>query len=480
MEIRELKSRNSYDDVEIKCPYCFNTFYHNEVGFRVNPVSEEQVEEYRRLSLSSADEKEIDKYDNLYKNAQKYQKKQDKTWLDYWSAMGWDVQNGQLFENGDGYDEYDGDARPSELSRLQDPVIGLNNDMLIGEKHVDGDGFVESAVDSRGEVTTRRICPHCHNKLPKAYGKHPVKFVAVVGISGSGKTVMLSQLLENIETYVTNAGAKVTFDESDAARKFTQQYKINPNVVLPEGTKPHFVPPIFLQMSRKDGNKLNKWTVVIYDIAGESCVAADGLDKFGPFVRNSDGIILLLDPKQINEIDFNDEQLEDSNDVKPKATSVLNTMAKAFVLDEEQVCDVPLAVTYSKSDMFQGVDGINENSHMFKTIDYRSGRGFRLDAYNNIRFEVESLLKRYNNVLHQNVLDLFSTYGFFAFTASGHKAENVGGVGSKKQRAFMMNLEPKRVEEPFLWLLYKWGMIEGVKQPGHEEEKGLFSLLRRR
>lgn len=472
MELKEQNVFNSYDDVEIKCPYCFNTFFHNEVGFRVEPISNEKVQEYKQ-KIISGDEKEAEKYKKKLENAKHYEKKRDSIWHEYWEKMGW-VGNAALYENGDGYDEYNDHSRPSALSDLQDPIIGLDNDMLIGEKRVDADGFVVAAVDNRGEITERRICPHCHNKLPKDYGKNPVKFIAVVGISGSGKTVMLSQLIENIEDYATNGGGKVTFDSSDSASKFPLQYKVKANQELPSGTREHFAPPIYLQFTKTEKKSWKETTLVIYDIAGESCINAGGIEKYGPFVRNSDGIILLLDPRQISAFSCADENAE-------KPTAVLNAMGKAFLLDDNQVCKVPFAVAYSKSDKLQnaGID-INENSHIFRPIEYTAQRGFMLDSYKNVRFEVESLLKKYSPTFYHNVVDFFENYGFFAFSSLGHDAESTSSSDGKKANVLTMNLEPKRLEEPLLWLLYKWKLIDGVTQAKQEPKSKLLSWLGRK
>ena len=470
MEVREPNVHNGFDSTEIKCPYCFKTFKHYEVGFRAAPSSDEKKTEFRNL-VAFADQSEAQKYQRMYDNLTKYDKVRDTVWHEYWSNMGW-ADNALLFENGDGYDEYNDHSRTSALSDTQDVVIGIGNDQFVISKHYDADGFVDSAIDNRGLETDRRVCPHCHNKLPKDYGKNPVKFISLVGISGSGKTVMLSQLIENIEDYATLVGGRVTFDSSDSAKKFPLQYKVRANIELPSGTREHFAPPIFLQFSKTVNKKLVKSTLVVYDIAGESC-----MDKYGPFIRNSDGIILLLDPRQISAFSCADENAE-----KPQA--VLNAMAKAFLLDDNQVCDVPLAVAYSKSDKLRnvGVD-INENSHIFRPIDYKldgARRGFMLDSYKNIRFEVESLMKKYSLTFYDTVTGFFDNYGFFAISALGHDTVNTNDVDGSNSSVVTMNLEPIRLEEPFLWLLYKWNLIDGISNQMSEPKKGIFSIFRRK
>ncbi|MFR2605771.1 MAG: hypothetical protein ACLTAX_11490 [Waltera sp.] len=47
----------------------------------------------------------------------------------------------------------------------------------------DPEGFLYQVRDEEGRDTKVRICPHCHNPLPFEYGKYPVKYIAVVGIT---------------------------------------------------------------------------------------------------------------------------------------------------------------------------------------------------------------------------------------------------------------------------------------------------------
>lgn len=470
MEINTQNKTKNYDDVDIKCPYCFQTFHHNEVGFRVDSVTDEEERAFKQKIMSGSETQQAENKNKL-EIAKKYKKKKDEVWHRYWGKMGW-VDNGNLFENGDGYDEYY-DARQSALSENQDPVFTESNSE-IERLYEDSDGFVYGALDERGKTTERRVCPYCHNKLPKDYGKNAVKFIAIVGISGAGKTVMISQLIDNIEDYATRVGGKITFDEGDSARKFTLQYKVRSNMQLPAGTREHFAPPIFLQFSRTQNSNFDKTTLVIYDIAGESCIKADGLAKFGPFVRNSDGIILLLDPRQISAFSCADENAE-------KPTAVLNAMGKAFLLDKNEKCKVPIAVAYSKSDKLQNaVAGINSNSHIFKSIEYDSRRGFMIDSYKNVRHEVETLLKKHSQTLYTNIKDIFENYGFFAFSSLGNDTETKS-TSDGDVSILTRNLEPKRLEEPLLWLLYKWDMIEGISmRDDSKKRKGFFSFFRRK
>ena len=91
------------------------------------------------------------------------------------------------------------------------------------------------------------------------------------------------------------------------------------------------------------------YTLVFYDIAGENCVKPRRMKKFGPFIENSDGIILIIDPGQfMGEIQGADEEEQELY----KPDKVIGAMCDAFVTSNNKngQSNIPLAVTLSKGD----------------------------------------------------------------------------------------------------------------------------------
>lgn len=462
--LRKKQKLNSFYNIDIKCPYCFQSFKHDQVAFRVAPLSADTIKQIDSKINNAQDEESIEKYKEEREEAEKFLKSEDQKFSDYWRKKGW-LDNDNLFENMEGFDEYTNstEKRESVLVREHDPVIQSSR---FSETE-DDDGFVYAAEYRQGEIlqkTTKRICPHCHNKLPKDYGKRPVKFMALVGITGSGKTVMLSKLLESMEEYIARAGGQLI--PGDCASNFIKAYPVKNNEELPDGNKEHFSPPVFLNVFTGPDENRTITTIVIYDIAGESCVNPEGMDKYGPFVRNADGIIFLLDPEQISAFQSSDQ---DSH----KPTAVLHAMNNAFLLEKEEQCGVPIAVTYSKSDKLKNInDDIKENSNVFRQIDYVSGKaGFMFDSYLQIRTEIRNLLKKYSMSFLNDIERQFSNPGFFSISVLGHEpGKKVHKTAGYETTASIPvdNIVPLRLEEPFLWLLYKWGLIEKISK---KEEK---------
>lgn len=498
MEIKTQKKGNIYDDMEIKCPYCFNTFHHYDVVFRTEGVDPNKIQERsKQLAMAQMSPAELDKLKKELENDKKYVKSTDEAFLSYWNKMGY-TKGGALFENSEGYDQHgsvssteqksnqensetSGDTRKTALGELLDPIIGVTKTNMIGNKTTDKDGFVNSATDNRGNETDRRVCPHCHNKLPKDYGKYPVRFLSVVGISGAGKTVMLTQLLKHIDQYISNVGGSIISVPGGTAQSFIAKYKVQQGEKLPRGNnRHHFSPPVFLTFTRTENQSLNQVTLVLYDIAGEDCVDPEGLNTYGPFVKNSDGIIMLVDPEQVEGFQCQGMQEEQ---IKPQ--TVLNAMASAFLMENDTKSNIPIAVAYSKSDKLKTsapvMQILSDAGRVFQKIQYNSSRkGFMLDEYKQVRGEVELITQKFNRPFYDTIRHIFNQYGFFAVAALGNEADKRTNEKKEEEAVMIRNLQPMRLEEPMLWLLSQWKLIGDVT---NEQQKSgnnwLMSLLRR-
>ena len=477
MEINKNTGFNSFDEIDIQCPYCFKKFKHYNVGFRATPIAEETKRKWQNLykeKISSDDAEGQKFYQKKLELAEKFGERKDEVFLDYWRNRGWEASLDQLYEVGDGYTEFGGSDSARKVSSIQDPVIGISGDDLIGDKIVDEFGFVTEAIDIRGEdegKTSKRVCPYCHNILPNNYGRNPIKFIAVVGVSGVGKTVMLSKLLELSEELLRNVEYSVTYVNNYTADSYVKKYKIEQDREMPMGTnKTQFKPPIFLDVEKN--NKLT--TFVLYDIAGENCVDAEKIDIIGPFIRNADGIIMLLDPEQISSFDLS-ERTNNGNITALKPNAVINAMKSAFLHNTNQKSQIPIAVTFSKSDLFRiakvaGENVVRDNSNIFKTLSYKNN-AFMIDEFCNVDGEVRQIVHKYCKELIISMQNTFETYGFFAISTLGHDTEKEGD----NKYYLRMNIEQMRLEEPLMWLMYRWNMINSYTE--REKKPAFFKLF---
>ncbi|HCJ57275.1 MAG TPA: hypothetical protein DHV55_07860, partial [Clostridiaceae bacterium] len=115
----------------------------------------------------------------------------------------------------------------------------------------------------------------------------------------------------------------------------------------------------------------------------------------------------------------------------------------------------PTAVVLTKSDMLRILsedEYIKENSNIFYNVNHKST--FNLTEFENINGEVKRFLEKVDRAFTDALEVHFKDRAFFAVSALGSNPvdRRVQGIVS-----------PVRVDEPFLWLLYKLGYIEGSR-----------------
>ncbi len=434
-----------------KCPYCFKKFVPAAVAFRTETVYMEQD-----LEDMSAEEAEAKKA---------FLEAEDPVFEEFWK-------------------KYPG-SRPDDDQYAKHPVIwnteppGQNAKMsyLKGTHSADSDGFINEVVDSEGAHSKIRICPHCHNRLPFAFGKYPVKYIAVVGITSSGKTVYLSQVLRQIKGILARAGMTVVGTHAEVD-EFIESHRVEKGQPLPTGNATHILTKPLPLNVRNSQNMT--YTLVFYDIAGENCVVPEQMEKYGPFIENADGIIMVVDPRQFHEVFHIGGYLRGETEaVQPE--KVIEAMYNTFVAESAGgKSTIPIAVALSKSDLLRGC--VDPDKNFLRDIDYReyNGYGFPAEDFNMMNREVHELLKPENNSMQGKIFmdslnECFSTKAMFAFSAL-NVAAVVKDEGDVSYSMIEEDPETVRVEDPIFWILYQLHIIPEIRKrvvapPGPERGK---------
>lgn len=457
------KKMMSTGDGKFRCPYCFEQVSPEDVAFRAKTS-------YKAADLASLPDNGVRKRKELYQEPKK-----DEVADSVYEAF-WKRYNGSKPEDNVGDDE---SKRTFEkhavlarsgtgcLTDVKFKEVDKQSPELVFKRDVDG--FLNEVIDTEGVSSKIRICPCCHNRLPFEFGKYPIKYIAVVGITSSGKTIYLSRLLADLEEILDRAGMAVA-GLCPELNAFVRGHRIRQGKDLPNSTlKDLLTPPIPVNVKTQNGEMV---TLVFYDIAGENCVEPDRMEAYGAFIRNADGIIMIIDPNQFTDlIDFDDEDDNEEGEKEEKYSPgrVLDAMHDAFGSAEFAggKVSIPIAVSISKSDQMREKKVLEEYSNVFQDIpydDYKQG-GFPEDEWKNVHGELEILLagrsRGKGRVLDNKLRQFFPVYGYFAFSAlSGEPLRREDG----RNKWMEMLMPPRRVEEPLLWLLYQLGLIDKAEK----------------
>lgn len=443
----------------IRCPYCFRQFSHDKVCFKAKTI-------FTRQDIESMGDGMIWNQSTLSYGAEipdqsvvkKFIEKEDAEYKKFW----------ELYPNSEPEWEY-----------KNYPVITPESYEMMQNRNsyqIDADGFVHQVVDCFGQESDIRICPQCHNELPEDYGKHEVQTIALVGITHCGKTVYLSYLMENFSK-IMSWGGMGTMKMGRYVDQFLEENKVERNEFLPQGTPPdRLSQPLFYRIK----NERKTYTLVFYDIAGENCVTRDKMIKYGPFIRNAEGIILMLDPEQFLELREN----VDCNVLEPEA--VLSAMYSAF-LGSDNIrgrSNKPLAVVFSKSDNIKKRSKeINTNSNMFRRIEYDK-KGFQAEAHRDLCGELRGLIAHLSGgaAILELLKACFNNYEFFAVSVLDGKGEpvDVETTGGDKVTRYRQMNSPSavRIEEPLFWILSQNGIISRIDTAKKSEKRGLIRRLK--
>lgn len=438
----------------IICPYCFEQFEDDQVHFRMETVfSEEKLDpknEGRTKGEIEVDRRfpsdEIKAQIAEYSRREAFLKQEDPLYESFWQEFGGTTEKSSVSRDG----------KVPKVMPYQRPVFDPFNPqhtVYFGEPNKPSDvvnesGMVYAAVDCFGRKTQRRVCPRCHNPLPGAYGKYPVKFVSVIGITGAGKTVYLSQLCKYISDQISNFNI-TSNPTSIYAREYLESNPVLMGKELPVGSPPEQLlqPLCFDLVYRRDGVEMYH-TIVFYDIAGENCVDPERMQGFGRFVEHSNGIILLIDPDQFSG------KFDGTQPVK-----VLETIFTVFQNhNADQVRNLPIAVCISKGDkiaMEMIQQNLNDIQFLQDNYGYFQPR-FNTDDYNPIHDAINSFVQRNNSNLHVRMRILYDNYNYFIFSAIGTSTVKIDGTDLDTPAGPPI---PKRIMEPVVWLLYKFKFI---------------------
>jgi hypothetical protein len=337
-----------------------------------------------------------------------------------------------------------------------------------------------------GGETGDRACPCCHTPLSTNYGDSTSPLIAMVGATGTGKTVYLTVLAhELINSIRRRFQAAIWLIGDGHGTAASPRQWLNDNVQLlyknrqllpktPVSLRGRQQPLVF-EWRRPTGNRAQKllarWggpsrTILkresfrtsylsFYDTAGEDLLSHRSANDLA-YVGAADAMILLLDPFMLGEARTRLRRLpksaitsiDDTIDVVGRVTESLRS--SHGVAGSERI-QLPLAVAFAKIDAILPI--LNKDHYLRQMptsaahYDEIAGR----DAHEHLKALVHDLGgDDVDLFLEQN----YANFRYFGVSALGAEPDyDQGTVESGGVRPF-------RVDEPLVWLLSQFGVVE--------------------
>ncbi|MDO5567263.1 MAG: hypothetical protein Q4G59_11450 [Planctomycetia bacterium] len=323
-----------------------------------------------------------------------------------------------------------------------------------------------------GNQTTMRVCPHCHSTFPHGVDSLSNLMIAIVGAKETGKSHYIAILIKRINDLFRSFNWTLTAINDETMNLYESQF-FNPlygekprtlNVTQTAKSNQNVKTPLLYTLGLTKKNKYMAVILAFFDTAGEDMDDQAQMQIINRYIYNASGIILLFDPLQMREVrrqlveeyQFPPSALpEDTNTYAGEIINrVINVIHSGKGLSQQKKIPIPLAVAFSKIDVLKQILGAN--SRIFQESMHRGSFNIRefSEINGTIRDWVEQM-DQFNQSSFVQQTGVFENSAFFGVSALGANPDDNGRL--------QFTPRPIRVEDPFLWLLWKNKFIEGVQ-----------------
>lgn len=325
----------------------------------------------------------------------------------------------------------------------------------------------EAQCPGCGMNSRDRICSHCHNMLPHYYGETENLMFAVIGAKETGKSHYIAVLIEYMINVLTGSfpfSAQAANDETSQRYKNDFKKYVYDQHVIIQATQSANInrsvrePLIYELKFHDEKNRLKKTvTIAFFDTAGEDLDAEDTMSVVNKYIFNASGIILLLDPLQLtgvrSAVGTNVHLPAVNTEIETIVARTSRLIKKANNLKPNEKIGIPLAVAFTKLDAILPI--LPASSILRNTGSHYNLGMFDVTDAANVNDEMEALINQWagHGFLSQ-VETNFNTYSYFGLSALGCNPQ-----GTKQ----IDKVIPLRLEDPFLWLLWKHKLIKGTQ-----------------
>jgi hypothetical protein len=369
-------------------------------------------------------------------------------------------------------------GNPTRCTRSRDDVrvqyTGVGDPMLpvftVAGRNLLGTGS-EAACPTCGGKTSVRACPICHTPLSATFAESKSPLIGMVGGKGAGKTVYTAVLHHELRTSVRRrfqadirlaggqqggSGSARRWLETNEDQLFHDGKLFGGTAAAVDGMRAPVV--IEWRQPRRNGwgREVYDTTVLsFYDAAGEDLTSNERA-LAQAYLGVAGGLILLLDPWQLpgaaDRIDVPQSVVGGAAPPLDVLGAITEMLRHVHRVKAKNKVPVPLAVVFAKMDAFYPVLG-PDHPLMRETstaAGYDDAAG--LDTHEHVR----AMLHEYGaDDIDALLMFNYKTFRYFAVSALGAAPDYATGVVDKA------GVRPRRVEEPLLWLLSRFGVLGG-------------------
>lgn len=245
----------------------------------------------------------------------------------------------------------------AHAGRNANPSASLIQELL-------GNGRTANRLEPVGQLAPpqkipRRVCELCHRLLPPELDDLDTKILAVVGVTGAGKTHFLARAL----TDAARRGTLLRFGCSEFAPTDADQtaHILHNDYYAPVVRRRELFPPTNpterpTQFTFTVMVEHQRFLLVTHDIAGESLTDPAMRAQQLTFLRRADALVFLLDPVEFDQVRA---VLPDGLAGQDKPADQVHLLRQCLrELDQSNSSEVPVRVVVAKSDLLSAYCGV--------------------------------------------------------------------------------------------------------------------------
>jgi GTPase SAR1 family protein len=316
--------------------------------------------------------------------------------------------------------------------------------------------------------TAWRVCPSCHSRLAAEYCANPGKIVALVGAKNAGKSTYIAVLIHELMNRVgeeLNASLVPCDDrtivryKTDFAHPLYDDHKLLLGTQSVKGTPRDPLVYLFTRTVGRLRRRAASLTLVLFDTAGEDLRQREMSELHLRYLNAADAVIFLLDPMELSGAQAalhgsaKDRSGTLANDLMSDQMDVIARVTQQLRKQNDGRLSIPTAVALSKIDELRA--SMERQSALHRTREPVGA--LDLDDREAVDEQVRALLHQWQaGMIDRYLSQQYDDYALFGLSALGDVPEGDAVAPS--------GIRPYRVEDPLLWLLYRFKMLDGIRR----------------
>ena len=306
------------------------------------------------------------------------------------------------------------------------------------------------------------FCPTTGREIPAECFLGDVMPIALIGAKGSGKSNYLAVLFSEIRkkmgiSYNCDFNIATTPETLDTYQYVYEEPLFHLNRTVEATDNCNFIPPLICSM-RFLKRKKNA-VLTFYDTSGSNLCSEERIAVMNRYIACSAGIIFMIDPLQITDIR---EKLDGKIKLPPKTADVSELLGNVVKIirnvnnmKPNQKIDIPIAIAITKLDVLERFGIIGLDNCLARESAHVSRGAYVLSENDSTRRELEAILDHCIDDEMLTILQNFKRCEIFGLSALGSTPDEWNKLTGR--------VNPRRVLDPFLWILSEKGLIKKVK-----------------